>query len=286
MGARQKKVSVIITTKNNERTLPALLQSIKDQSYSAIETIVVDNKSTDRTPQIAKKYKASLFNKGPERSAQRNEGAKRSKGDYLLVLDSDMVLTPYVVKKCVQMIEKHPSVIALNIPEESIGEGFWARCKSLERSFYSGESDVSWMQGARFFRRKEFFEMKGYDEKNTGTEDFDLPQRIRRAYGNKSIRTVNALIYHDEGKLSLLTTLRKKYYYAKKLNTYTSQEANKEMFGKQANIFLRYKLFFSNPKKLFHNPLVGLGMLSMKTLEFAAGGSGYASSYLSHNKKQ
>lgn len=42
----------------------------------------------------------------------------------------------------------------------------------------------------------------------------------------------------------------------------------------------RYQLFFSQSKKLFQNPILGLGMLFLKTSEFAAGGVGYILSIL------
>jgi len=60
-----------------------LLKSIKKQSYSPIETIIVDNSSIDKTVEIAKKYTKYVFTKGPERSSQRNYGAKKAKGKYL-----------------------------------------------------------------------------------------------------------------------------------------------------------------------------------------------------------
>jgi hypothetical protein len=37
----------------------------------------------------------------------------------------------------------------------------------------------------------------------------------------------------------------------------------------------RYQLFFSKPGKLFKNPMIGAGMLFMKTCEYAFGGAGY-----------
>ena len=81
-------VSVIITTKNEQAVIGRLLESIKMQSYPKIEVIVVDNKSADRTKQIAKKYTKLVYNAGPERSAQRNYGAKKAKGDFLFFLDA------------------------------------------------------------------------------------------------------------------------------------------------------------------------------------------------------
>ena len=76
------KVSVIVTTKNEEIHIANCLNAIKDQSYpqDLIEIVVVDNSSTDKTEEIAKKYTDKVYNFGPERSAQRNFGVKQSGG--------------------------------------------------------------------------------------------------------------------------------------------------------------------------------------------------------------
>ncbi len=49
-------VSVIITTKNEERNIETCLKSIKNQTYKKIEVIVIDNNSADSTEKISKKY--------------------------------------------------------------------------------------------------------------------------------------------------------------------------------------------------------------------------------------
>ena len=239
---------------------------------------MVDNNSTDKTNEIAKKYTDKVFNNGPERSAQRNYGAKEAKGKYFLFIDSDMELTPKVVGDCVKKIQSDEKIKALVIPEKSVGIGFWAECKALERSFYVG---VDWIEAARFFEKKTFDYLKGYDENQTGTEDYDLPQRLKQNYGDKSILRINNYILHNEGKLSLFYTLKKKLTYAKTINEYKKIKSNKNYFQKQSSIIERYKLFFSQPKKLFKNPLIGLGMIFMKTCEFGFGGVGY---YLNNKK--
>ena len=71
-------VSIVINTKNEEENIGQCLQSCLDQNYSNVEIIVVDNNSTDRTKEIAKKYISQIFNKGPERSAQKNFGARKT----------------------------------------------------------------------------------------------------------------------------------------------------------------------------------------------------------------
>jgi len=169
------------------------------------------------------------------------------------------------------------SYAGITIPEESIGIGFWAACKRLERSFMD---NIDWIEAPRFFPRTIFLQIGGYDEENTGTEDYDLPQRIKEKHSVASIGRIRARIQHNEGKLSLFTTLKKKYYYGKNVHIYKSRSTNNKYFNTQASLLNRYKLYFSNPKKLFNNPPLGLGMLFMKTAEFTAGGLGYISSFI------
>lgn len=162
-------ISAIVTTKNSSNTLNDCLQSIKDQTYKKIEIIVVDNNSNDDTKKIALEYTNKVYNIGPERSAQRNYGAKAAEGEYILILDSDMVLSKNVIKSSVSKITNDAALKGLIIPEKSFGEGFWAECKKLERSFYVG---IDWIEAARFFEKKAFMILQGYDLQNTGTEDY------------------------------------------------------------------------------------------------------------------
>src|SRR5690242_11687415 len=111
-----KKVSIIITTKNEENVIENLLKTVKAQTYKDIEVIVVDNNSKDSTKEIAKKFTKLVFDKGPERSAQRNFGAGKATGTYLLFLDADMELEEDVVKQCVEVIAKE-KVGGVIIPE-------------------------------------------------------------------------------------------------------------------------------------------------------------------------
>src|SRR5574341_797643 len=170
-------VSVIVPTKNSAQFLELCLESIKKQSYQPLELIVVDNYSEDETPHIAKKYADQFFQKGPERSAQRNFGVQNSHGEYVLIIDSDMVLDSSVVSDGVNVVKKDPMIKAVIIPETSVGEGFWAKCKALERSCYLGDELI---EAARFFEKKIFFEFGGYDERiHGGGEDWDLPERMK-----------------------------------------------------------------------------------------------------------
>lgn len=261
------KASVIITTKNSAKTLRACLESIKKQTYQNIETVLVDNHSTDDTAKIAREFTDKVYIKGPERSAQRNYAVTKASGEYVFIIDSDMELSEKVVEECVTAIDRS-GVTGVIVPEESFGEGFWAQCKKLERSFYVG---VDYMEAARFFRRKTYLDLGGYDLTMTSGEDWDLSQRFA-ALGK--LARIKSYIYHNEGRISLVRTIKKKYYYAQKISSYLDKQQGKGNVKQQAGVLNRYGLFLSKPGKLFKNPLLGLGMLYMKTAEFAAGGLG------------
>ena len=265
-------VTIVIPTYNSSATLEPLLRSIQEQTCENLELIIVDNYSTDNTFEIAQRYTSKVFCQGPERSAQRNRGAKEATGTYLLFLDSDMQLTTRVVEDVVNAFRSNSEKKALIIPEESFGEGFWAACKKLERSFYVG---VPWMEAARAFRIDSFREIGGYDENNTGTEDYDLPHRIEEAYGETSIGRSERFILHNEGRISFIRSCKKKFYYARKLDVYAGKSANKKKFILQANPLKRYFLFFRKPTQLFKYPFLVFGMLFMKSCEMISGFIGY-----------
>lgn len=262
-------VSVVVPTKNSAVTLKACLDSIKQQMYPDIEIVVVDNFSSDSTPDIAKKYADKFFSRGPERSAQRNYAVDNTSGKYVCIIDSDMVLNKDVIKDCVNTIESANNISGVIIPEESFGEGFWARCKKLERSFYVG---VRYMEAARFFKKVDFQKLGGYNTEMVSGEDWDLSQRIENL---GKLSRIESFIYHNEGKISLIKTIQKKYYYARLIKSYISTSSSVDNLSQQTSILGRYRLFLSKPKVLFKNPIVGIGMLFMKTCEFFFGGIGY-----------
>ncbi len=261
-------VSVIVTTRNNHETLDACLASIAAQDYQLLELVVVDNNSTDDTKEIAKRYTAHVYNKGPERSVQRNYAFEKSKGEFVLIVDSDMELGKGVVSSCVAAASS-PRVGGVIIPEESFGEGFWAQCKQLERSFYVGQDSI---EAARFFRRDVFADVGGYSEEMTGGEDWDLSKRVG---AHSDIARATEYIRHNEGRLYFGKTASKMYYYAQHAVEYFAKNPTKSALTDQSGPLARYKLFFSRPGKLLRNPLVGAGMLILKTAEYAYGGLGY-----------
>ena len=80
-------VTVVVPTRNSERTLANCLESIRRQAYPRIELVVVDNSSTDDTLAIARRYADQALTIGPERSAQRNHGWRAGHGELVVFVD-------------------------------------------------------------------------------------------------------------------------------------------------------------------------------------------------------
>src|SRR3989344_3441663 len=265
-------VTIVITTKNSAKILENLFKSIKKQTYHNLEIVVVDNFSSDQTEEISKKYTHRFFKKGPERSAQRNYAVQRSKGKYVLILDSDMELQKKVIEECVTEFDDG-KFGALVVPEKSFGMGFWTKFKAFEREFYVGEQDF---EAARFFKRSLFQKFGGYDQSLTGPEDWDLPLRMRKA-GIK-IGRIKSYILHNELVFSPWRSAKKKFYYGSKANSYLKRHP--EMAISQGNLLFR-NVFFRKWKRLLFHPFLAFGLFCVSMLEASGAIAGFLWSLLS-----
>ena len=269
MSRSKDLVSVIITTKDEESVIRRLIRSIKRQTYKYKEVIVVDNSSEDKTTEIAREMGAKVYSFGPERSRQRNFGAKVSKGKYLLVLDADMELSSKVIEDCVNKVVKEKA-IGVVIPEESKWVNFWGQVKAFERSFYNEKGDPI-TDAARFFSKKAFNGVGGYDESITGPEDWDLPDRLRER-GFKITRS-SEKIFHHEQDLSLTLIFKKKFYYGLHAHKYLKKH-DIPILGPKTVYFLR-PLFYKSWPKLLKHPILSFALTTMLFVELTGGGLGY-----------
>jgi glycosyltransferase involved in cell wall biosynthesis len=91
--AAQPLVSVVIPVHNGERFLAEAIDSVLNQSFSAVELIAVDDASTDASAQVAHAYSPVRYVRREFHSTARarNEGAALAQGDYLAFLDQDDV---------------------------------------------------------------------------------------------------------------------------------------------------------------------------------------------------
>lgn len=218
-GESRLQVTIVVPTRNAARTIDACLASLRAQREPCM-VVVVDNHSTDRTLAIAQEMADRVIVAGPERSAQRNAGARHATTPVVGFIDADMVLTPEVTAEAVAVLtapgEGRPAGVI--VPERSRGEGFWAEVRAFERGFYDGSDPV---EAARFFCREVFDAVGGFDETlPPGPEDWDLTKRVKEM---GHVARIDAWIDHDEGVPTYLELCRKKAYYAPGLRAYVAK---------------------------------------------------------------
>lgn len=114
---KKPSISVVIPAYNEEKYLPATLESLKKQTFSGAEIIVIDNNSTDGTGKIAEKYGARVFRETRQGTTYaREKGFQEAKADIIARTDADTVVTPNWLKTIHNTFLKNPDVVGITGP--------------------------------------------------------------------------------------------------------------------------------------------------------------------------
>ncbi len=113
------KISIITISFNSESTIEETIKSIVSQEYSNFEYIIIDGGSTDRTLEIAGKYRdkiATLISE-PDKgiSDAFNKGIKNATGEIIGIINSDDVLLPGALQAVAAAYEPGVSVYRGNV---------------------------------------------------------------------------------------------------------------------------------------------------------------------------
>jgi glycosyltransferase involved in cell wall biosynthesis len=256
-------VSVIIACKNNEKYIEICLESLKQQTYTNWELIVVDNFSTDRTFELAQKYTKNAYQLGPERSTQFNFGFTKSHGDLIYRIGAEYKLEPDLIEKCVAKINEGNDALALH--NRSHGSSIWAQVRYLERESYRNDNTVV---AVRFFKREVFESVDGFDESLVANEDFDLHNRI--AQKGWKWAHVDAVEYHLGEPEHIGEVWNKFFYYGRTIRNYTKKHKSN---SRHIKIYRSsFKTFYW---QLIRQPKLLIAFFIYMTVKFVAGGTGY-----------
>jgi glycosyltransferase involved in cell wall biosynthesis len=102
-------ISVVIPAFNAERTLTRTIASVRAQRGVTVDSVVVDDGSTDGTVAVAKSLGAHLVQQ-PNRGAPaaRNHGARQTTGQFLFFCDADVKLNPNALQELLRSLLTHP----------------------------------------------------------------------------------------------------------------------------------------------------------------------------------
>ena len=137
-------VSIIVPIYNVEKYLSQCLDSIIGQTYSNIEIILIDDGSTDNSPQICDEYAKQdgrirvIHKENSGVSASRNLGLSYARGEYVAFIDSDDWLELNAIEFCVKkIIENNLDVIRFNFIREYADKTIPKENTFLEEKIYT-----------------------------------------------------------------------------------------------------------------------------------------------------
>jgi glycosyltransferase involved in cell wall biosynthesis len=209
-------VSVVIPTRDSAGTIADCVKSIRSQSHGPIEIILVDNYSTDSTVEIAEKNGALVLLRAGGRSAQKNWGAKLARGEYLYFVDSDLILEPDVISRCLAAIEGVDGVLVRTL---DVNRG--SRAAQLIASRKRILSYDALNVAVRFVRKDVFDSLGGFDPNIYVGMDTDFHRRF--LHEGFRARYSSATEWHLGSPLTLRGWLKRNFYYAPSLIKSTSK---------------------------------------------------------------
>ncbi|HJZ06243.1 hypothetical protein A2634_02230 [Candidatus Amesbacteria bacterium RIFCSPHIGHO2_01_FULL_48_32] len=204
--------SVIIPTLNEERYLPKLLKCLEGQLDRSFEVVVVDGKSEDKTVEKAQGLEVIISEKRNV-SWQRNLGAKRARGKYLVFLDADVEVPANYLSEIHHylLVNKDCRVMTTWMRPDSNNDSDKAMvllmnlivevAKMAEKPVVGGYNIV--------IRKSVFENVGGFNPKIKIGEDYDLISRLAKVGETMQIlRRVRATLslrrYRHEGTLTYL----------------------------------------------------------------------------------
>ena len=183
-------VTVVIPVYNRAHLITRALDSVINQTRPADEIILVDDGSSDGTPEL-------VMNKYPQVSVitqtqngvshARNTGIRRAKGDWIAFLDSDDAWLPVKLERQLSQLSKYPEYLFVHSNEQWIRNGKRINQKSRHRK-YGGFIFVKCLPlciispSAAVIHRSIFDDLGMFDESLPACEDYDMWLRICSRY--------------------------------------------------------------------------------------------------------
>lgn len=181
-------VTVVIPAHNAERFIAEAIESVLAQTYEPLETIVVDDGSTDRTAEIAGRYPevTLLRRKNGGAAAARNAGVAVGSGKLLAFHDADDAMLPDRLRIQVDHLRSHPSVGCVLASQELILEAgverpFWAPGADplIDRLGEQVRTETPDIYTVTMLMSRETFDsVGGFDEEMAPVEDVDIIFRL------------------------------------------------------------------------------------------------------------
>ncbi len=183
-------LSVVVPVRNSPAQLEACLKHLHASGYTSFELIVVDDASTDASPEVARQLGARVVQM-PQRcgpAGARNAGAAQARGRYLLFVDADVCVHPGTLAAVAACFEADQGLAALfgSYDDRPTARNLLSQYKNLFHHFTHQqglpEATTFWA-GCGAVRRDVFTAIGGFDTRydRPSIEDIELGARLWRA---------------------------------------------------------------------------------------------------------
>lgn len=184
---RNPLVSVVIPAYNEEQFMVKALQSLAEQKFTDFEFIVVDNNSTDKTAEIAKRFGAKVIHERQRGVGYaRQSGFLAAKGDIIVTTDADTIVPPGWLARIVDEFQKDKGLVAFGGLYTLYSGPLTARIALLYFAhpawFLDKIFSGGWgLPGVNFAVRKDaFLRVGGFKTDLALGEDAEISRRLKR----------------------------------------------------------------------------------------------------------
>jgi glycosyltransferase involved in cell wall biosynthesis len=251
---KNPKISVIIPVYNGEKTLKQCLDSVLNQNYKNYEVIVVDNNSTDRTKEIIKEFQKKekgknkkikyLFESKQGRGAARYKGEINSKGEIILMTDSDCIVPKNWVQEIIEPIIKDKQ-IAVQGTIKPIFTNYWSDHiqKEIDEQIIKKkkEEKIEKIMTGNFAIKKDILKKIGYTNPNLiYNEDTDLEIRFKIKKYPISFKKYSVLHNHPNTAIIVFKKFLKRGEWNSRINKkykFREEEIHQENPFRNINYF-------------------------------------------------
>lgn len=246
----QPKVSVIMNVYNGSNFLEDAIQSVLSQTFTNYELVIVNDGSTDQTGQILDIHKydcrvvivTNPVNIGI--AASKNIAIRKSKGEYIALMDADDISEPDRLQKQMDYLDSHPDIGVV---------GAWSRVINdkgeLLGEVMRPESDsviLLWMllrhcalnQPTVMLRRNLIIQAGGYNEKLSVSEDYEMWTRL--ASITKLSNIPEYLVRYRQHDTNISKLIESSYYHVVTSNKFIKSLLNIDI-SVDILLFLRSK---------------------------------------------
>lgn len=219
------KISIVVPAYNEEVTIKSCIQSVLDLDYPDYEVIVVDDGSTDKTLEEAKKFEISgvrvIHQENKGKANALNKGILLSKGEIVVTVDADTQLHRDSLKKIADRFaaNQHLGAVAGNVKVNpapgllnAVQATEYTTGINLIRKAQSMLGCVTVVPGPIAALKKEAVEQSGLFSDDTFAEDFDITMKVLKK-GYQVEYEDAAIAYTDAPKnLEDLMKQRRRWY--------------------------------------------------------------------------